>query len=222
MASAASRTVPNLLSADAIVSMNNRLYNELVLSSTTLLHRHCSRNLHGMFAMSAAENLKRLREQSELTVRDMAAQMGYEPHSKYSYYEDRTKKPLPVAFARKAAAILAPHGIDPAEVLSLAGLTPEEAQREASDLPVLPVTVTLPIQLPTEASLKRAFEGVLKPYDATTPRDVLALRLAQLLPGVLRQASGQSKPDRAARPPSKAPGAASRPRPKGSPRSPRA
>lgn len=71
--------------------------------------------------------LKRLRNAANptLTVRKMAELLDVEPSS-YAYYEDakKFKKPiLPFDLAKRISAILGERGVDPAEVMTLAGLS---------------------------------------------------------------------------------------------------
>lgn len=74
-----------------------------------------------------AKELKRLRESArpEITVRDMAKELGYESHTTYAYYEDGFKKPvLPLDMTRKIADILERRGVERDDVMALAGITP--------------------------------------------------------------------------------------------------
>ena len=78
---------------------------------------------------SAAFGLKALRQGAlpPLTLRAMAEKLGM-PSSSYARYEDANdfKRPyLPVDLARKVAAVLADHGVDPSAVMELAGLAGE-------------------------------------------------------------------------------------------------
>jgi len=76
-----------------------------------------------------ATRLKRLREQSGLSVRKLAAAINVES-SRYAYFEDavRFKKPrLELGLARQIASVLADRGVDPHEVMALAGVEPHEA-----------------------------------------------------------------------------------------------
>lgn len=70
--------------------------------------------------------LKRLRESAEpaITIRAIAEKLGM-PYSTYAAYEDpgKYKKPiLPFDFTQKVAAILGTMGVDPLDVMELAGL----------------------------------------------------------------------------------------------------
>ena len=71
--------------------------------------------------------LKRLRESAKpkLAIRKMAEELGW-PASSYAGYEDpaKFKKPiLPLDKAEAIAAVLEQHGVDPQDVLALAGVT---------------------------------------------------------------------------------------------------
>lgn len=227
MASAASRTVPNLSSAEVIVPMGVSLYNDLVRNSTTLLHRQRPINLHGVPAMEVGAKLRELRLRTGLTVRALAGALGHESPNGYTHWEKSGKKPLPLEVARKLASIMAQHGVKPAEVMELAGLSQKEIAREAG---AIPISISMPgseaiylsIQLPNEDSLTRAFEGLIAPYDATTSKDVFARRLAQLLPDVLRQASDHPRSDPDVRPKARPRIAAAPPQSKAKRRSPQA
>lgn len=78
---------------------------------------------------SAAFGLKELRQGARppLTLRAMAEKLGMPPSS-YARYEDANdfkRSYLPVDLARKVAAVLADHAVDPIAVMKLAGLTGE-------------------------------------------------------------------------------------------------
>lgn len=71
--------------------------------------------------------LKALRELSGLSVRALAAELDM-PASTYAAYEDpkKFKKPIiPLDLAKRIADALAPHGVDRAAIMRLAGLTGE-------------------------------------------------------------------------------------------------
>lgn len=70
----------------------------------------------------AAARLKALREQSGLTVREVARLID-RPASTYASYEDKYKKPfLPLDLVRALVPVLEPRGIDPDALLALAGV----------------------------------------------------------------------------------------------------
>ena len=75
---------------------------------------------------AAARNLKRLRERSGLSVREVAAAID-RPASTYASYEDKYRKPyLPLELAKQLEAVLVGLGAPPItsnDVLALAGVT---------------------------------------------------------------------------------------------------
>lgn len=137
----------------------------------------------------AATQLKNLRKSAvpRLTVRAMADAMGM-PLGSYARYEsvsDYKKRFLPLEFTRKAAAVLTGYGVDPAEVMKLAGLSDQEAEPEAKVIEeALPAAqyVSVSMLFPSEVALTDMFESLLSivPQDAT-PREAAQI-LARLLP----------------------------------------
>jgi len=76
----------------------------------------------------AARRLKQLRERSGLSMRQVADALGWSL-TRYQHYEDRYKRRwLPLDLTRQLGALFESRGIDPQELLALAGL-------EAPDLP---------------------------------------------------------------------------------------
>jgi SOS-response transcriptional repressor LexA len=72
----------------------------------------------------AARRLKALREQAGLPMRAVADHLGW-TLTRYQHYEDRYKRRfLPLDFARSIAELFAGRGVDPDQVLELAGLGP--------------------------------------------------------------------------------------------------
>ena len=70
----------------------------------------------------AARQLKTLREQAGLSMRVVADSLGWRL-TKYQHYEDRYRRRfLPIELARHLADLFAPHGVNPAEVMELAGV----------------------------------------------------------------------------------------------------
>jgi phage repressor protein C with HTH and peptisase S24 domain len=70
----------------------------------------------------AARKLKVLRERSGLSMRAVAESLGW-ALTRYQHYEDRYRRRfLPVELARHLAGQFAPQGINPQEVLELAGI----------------------------------------------------------------------------------------------------
>jgi SOS-response transcriptional repressor LexA len=81
--------------------------------------------IDGMSEVSdAARRLKALREQAGLPMRAVADHLGW-TLTRYQHYEDRYKRRfLPLDFARSIAELFAGRGVDPDQVLELAGLGP--------------------------------------------------------------------------------------------------
>ncbi|HEX7856017.1 MAG TPA: XRE family transcriptional regulator [Sphingobium sp.] len=133
--------------------------------------------------------MKELREATSprLSVRAVAGLLEMPPSS-YALYEDanRYKKSyLPVPFARKVAAIFAERGVDPADVMKLAGLKDEEAQPEAQVIEAqLPQTqfAVMRVELPSEAALTDMFASLLALVPEGASRLEAAKILAQRLP----------------------------------------
>lgn len=133
-------------------------------------------------------HLKALRQRAKpaLSIRKMAEELdiGY---SRYAYFEDekRYKKPaLPLDLTRAIADVLSRYGVDPADVMKLAGLTDSEAEPEAREIEAQrPVAqfATMTVALPSEAALTDMFESLLSliPPDATRAEaaQILARRL---------------------------------------------
>jgi len=72
----------------------------------------------------AARRLKALRERAGLPMRAVAETLGW-TLTRYQHYEDRYRRPyLPLEFVRRIADIFAQRGVDPAEVMALAGVGP--------------------------------------------------------------------------------------------------
>lgn len=132
----------------------------------------------------------RLRAQPSLSIRKMAEMLEI-PYASYAFYEREHgyKKPfLPMTLARQVAAVLARYGVDPAEVMTLAGLTDAEAEPEARDieaqLPTL-VSINLPVVLPSEAALRDMFRSLLVLVPDGATKDEAAAILARRLPSGL-------------------------------------
>ncbi|QDK34753.1 XRE family transcriptional regulator [Sphingomonas sp. IC081] len=116
----------------------------------------------------------------------MAELLGL-PLGTYARYESEAgyKKPfLPLDFTRKVASVLADHGVDPADVMTLAGLNENEAEPEARAVEAArPQVQYVPLQLalPNEAALRDMFRSllVLIPEGATLDEaaEILARRL---------------------------------------------
>jgi hypothetical protein len=125
----------------------------------------------------------------KLSVRAMAAALDM-PLGTYSAYESsRYKKPLlPLDFARRVAAVLAQHKVDPVEVMKLAGLKGDEAEPEAREIesqrPAL-ISITLPVVLPSEVALRDMFRSLLVLVPEGASKDEAAEILARRLPAGL-------------------------------------
>lgn len=72
----------------------------------------------------AARRLKALRERAGLPMRAVAETLGW-TLTRYQHYEDRYRRPyLPLEFVRRIADVFAQRGVDPSEVMALAGVGP--------------------------------------------------------------------------------------------------
>lgn len=141
---------------------------------------------------SVAPRLKKLRLTAvpPISIRQTAQRLGI-GHSSYGLYENPNtyKKPhLPIDLARRLATIFADHGIDAADVMALAGLTPEEAEPEAREIessrPSMQV-VQMGVVLPSEAALRDMFRSILVLVPANASKDEAADILARRLPAGL-------------------------------------
>lgn len=124
----------------------------------------------------------RLTAKPKLSIRRIAEELEI-PFASYAFYErpDGYKKPfLPLDFARRVAGILAGYGVDPADVMALAGLTESEAEPEAREIesqrPAAQFA-TLRVELPSEVALTDMFESLL----AIVPPDATRTETAQIL-----------------------------------------
>lgn len=142
------------------------------------------------------EKMRALRARSGLSMRAFASRLGSPLDTRYAYYEEkRFTGPLPIDAARRIAAALMPFGVDPAEVLALAGLSADEAEA-APALAEPPIQyVRLDVALPNADALTRMFETMLEKELPPSRRDALARNLALRLPTALQRASG-SQPAR--------------------------
>jgi len=137
----------------------------------------------------AAQKLKNLRKQAmpKLTVRAMADALDM-PLGSYARYESGYdfKKPfLPLDLTRRIAEVLSRHGIDPTEVMKLAGLNEDEAEPEARAIEAAKPAaqfVTLAVALPSEDALADMFASLLALIPAEASRAEAARILAQRLP----------------------------------------
>lgn len=136
--------------------------------------------------------LKSLRLQAKpaITIRRMAEELdiGY---SRYAYFEDEKrykKASLPIDLTRAVADVLGRRGVDPAEVMKLAGLTNSEAEPEAREIesqrPAY-ISITLPVVLPSEVALRDMFRSLLVLVPEGASKDEAAEILARRLPAGL-------------------------------------
>ncbi len=155
------------------------------------------------------ETMRALRARSGLSMRAFAARLGSPLDTRYAYYEEkRFTGLLPIDTARLIAAALQPFGIEPVEVLALAGLSTDEAGALLSDPGVQ--YLRLDVALPNADALTRMFETMLEKEVPAGRRDALARNLALRLPAALQRAAGSPPvPARGAAP---APGADAPPR----------
>ena len=122
-------------------------------------------------------------------MRAFAARLGAPLDTRYAYYEEkRFTGLLPIDAAREIAAALRPFGVEPREVLALAGLSPDETEPAAIEPPVQ--YVRLDVALPSADALTRMFEAMLEKQIPAGQRDALARNLALRLPAALQRASG--------------------------------
>lgn len=134
------------------------------------------------------ERMRVLRARSGLSMRAFAALLGSPLDTRYAYYEERRFTGLlPVDAARRIAAALQPHGVEPHEVLALAGLSSDEAEVEiATQAPAIQY-VRLDVALPNAEALTRMFETMLEDEVPAARRDALARTLALRLPSALQR-----------------------------------
>lgn len=157
--------------------------------STLKMSTERPKKLYALGMPSVAPLLKQLRLTAvpPISLRQTAEKLGM-GHSSYGVYESANsyKKPyLPIELARRLAAIFVDHGIDPADVMRLAGLKGDEAEPEAREIvasrPAVQF-VTLPVALPSEAALSDMFESLLALVPPEASRAEAARILAQRLP----------------------------------------
>ncbi|MET0376631.1 MAG: hypothetical protein ABW128_20555 [Rhizorhabdus sp.] len=136
------------------------------------------------------EQMRALRARSGLSMRSFAARLGSPLGTRYAYYEERRFTGLlPIDAARQIAAALQPFGVEPAEVLALAGLTADERDSELSAIGPAFQYVRLDVVLPNADALTRMFETMLEKEVPAAERDALARNLALRLPAALQRAS---------------------------------
>lgn len=157
--------------------------------SIGIVTRQRSEFLYSGFMPPVGPSLKMLREATvpRLSIRSAAEKldMGY---SSYNFYENPNtyKKPhLPIDFARKVAALFSQYGVDPADVMKLAGLRDSEAEPEAREIEAQRPTiqfVSFPVALPSEVALRDMFESLLTLVPEGATRAETAQILARRLP----------------------------------------
>jgi len=132
----------------------------------------------------------RLRAKPTLSIRRIAEELGI-GHSRYQYFEDPNrykKSALPIDLTRALAEVLTRYGVDPAEVMILAGLTDSEAEPEGREIesqrPTF-LSITLPVVLPSELSLRDMFRSLLVLVPEGASKDEAAEILARRLPAGL-------------------------------------
>lgn len=138
---------------------------------------------------SAALALKALRATARppLSMRRTAELLEMGPSS-YGFYENPNlfKKPhLPIDLTRRLAVIFAERGIDPAEVMKLAGLSETESEPEARAIEAARPAVqyvSLQVALPSEAALREMFAKLLVLVPEGSSKDETAEILARWLP----------------------------------------
>jgi len=136
------------------------------------------------------EMMRALRARSGLSMRSFAARLGSPLDTRYAYYEEkRFCGPLPIDAARRIAAALQPFGVEPREVLALAGLAGEEAEAEGMAVTPPIQFIRLDVVLPNADALTRMFETMLDNEIPETRRDALSRTLALRLPAALQRAT---------------------------------
>jgi len=124
-------------------------------------------------------------------MRSFAALLGSPLDTRYAYYEEkRFTGLLPIDAARQIATVLQPYGVEPADVMALAGLSSTERDSELSAIEPAVQYVRLDVALPSADALTRMFETMLEKEVPPARRDVLARSLALRLPAALQRASG--------------------------------
>lgn len=137
---------------------------------------------------TVCDRLKELRISAvpTLSIRRMADELGIS-HTRYVYFEDpkRFKKAaLPIDLTRQIAVVLQKYGVDPAEVMKLAGLSEVEAEPEGQQIEKAKPTaqyVSVSMLFPSEAALTDMFESLL----AIVPKDATRYEAAQILARLL-------------------------------------
>ncbi len=123
----------------------------------------------------AARRLKALREQAGLSMRAVADALDW-TLTRYQHYEDRYKRAfLPVELARELAELFGRHGVDPRQVLELAGFqSPGPARPTGSGRPrfgELPAAASVR-DLPVMGAVKGGSEGFY--FNEGEPKEFVA------------------------------------------------
>lgn len=146
------------------------------------------------------EKLKALRQKTEMSVRMVASELGFETHSKYSYYESkRFKGPLPLKLAKQLAAMWEYLGVEPYEVLELAGMQRDNAISEYAASQALnhQPFIELRVFFPDTESLELMFVQMLTVMGKSELADKVVRGLALLLPTALKNTpTWKDDPDR--------------------------
>lgn len=173
------------------------MYKNAVHGATAFLDGRRTRNLYTAGDMTAATDLRRLRESlpGSPGVRAIAAALGYEKHNAYGYYEskDFKKDTLPLDKAREFASAFERLGGDGRAVLKLAGLTDEEVEREHVT-PTGPAVyhIQMAVALPSADRLAAMMSGLLKGVGLEEEAGKHAETLARRLPVALARAVADS------------------------------
>lgn len=122
-----------------------------------------------------ARRLKALREQTGLSMRAVADALGW-TLTRYQHYEDRYKRAyLPVELARDLAELFGRHGVEPRQVLELAGFHAGGPPKPATpgrprfgEVPVAPATRDLPVM----GAVKGGAEGFY--FNEGDPKEFVA------------------------------------------------
>jgi transcriptional regulator with XRE-family HTH domain len=109
----------------------------------------------------AARRLKELREQAGLTMRAVSEALGWSL-TRYQHYEDRYKRRfLPFELARDLEAIFSPHGVDPGQVLQLAGIEPGQPVNPRRETVQNRATAQIQRDLPVMGTVRGDSDGFL-------------------------------------------------------------
>jgi len=157
------------------------------------LHGRRAKFLHGaVVTVSVNTKLKNLRVSAvpSLSIRRMADELGI-GYSRYAYFEDPKrfkKRALPIDLTRQIADVLSRYGVEPSEVMKLAGLSDAEAEPEGRDIeahkPAMQA-ISMQVVLPSEVALRDMFRSLLVLVPEGATKDEVAAILARRLPSGL-------------------------------------